>query len=174
VPVSGEGGKARRDHPSFVDRHVERFVEVAAKPASRDPRVPTRILLRDQQRELERLGEGEPADLLLRPNVVEQDVVPFDRLHRSAGCLLYLGTNLTGLCVTELPGCLALPERHAESLPSFAVAQNDVTDIPGLAAYPWMDHVAHDSPHISDSVGRRLQDVHSRKHLDLQLAVVFP
>jgi hypothetical protein len=121
-----------------------------------------------------RLGEGEPADLLLRPNVVEQDVVPFDRLHRSAGCLLYLGTKLTGLCVTELPGCLALPERHAESLPSFAVAENDVTDIPGLAAYPWMDDVAHDSPHISDSVGCRLQDVHSRKHRDLQLAVVFP
>jgi len=120
--VAGQSGKTRSGQRGLVDRRLGVLLEVAQEPPGRDARVPTRILAGDQERELERLGEGEPADLLLRPNVVEQDVVPFDRLHRSAGCLLYLGTNLTGLCVTELPGCLAFPERHAESLPSFAVA----------------------------------------------------
>jgi hypothetical protein len=38
--------------------------EVAHKPAGRDPRMPSRILPRDQQRQLERLGEAESADLL--------------------------------------------------------------------------------------------------------------
>jgi hypothetical protein len=48
----------------LVDRDVERLVEVEAEPAGGHPRVPARILARDQQRELEGLGKTEAPDLL--------------------------------------------------------------------------------------------------------------
>lgn len=58
--------KARGDHRRFVDRHAVLVVEVAPQPPSGDTRVPARILAGDQQRQLERFGEPEPADLFRR------------------------------------------------------------------------------------------------------------
>jgi hypothetical protein len=66
VAVSGERSEARSDHRSFVDRRVVAFLEIAQQPARRDERLPARILARDQQRQLERLGEADPSDLLRR------------------------------------------------------------------------------------------------------------
>jgi hypothetical protein len=59
VAVSGEGGEAGRDHRGLVDRPVVAILEVAQQPSRRDARVPTRILSRDQHRQLERIGEVE-------------------------------------------------------------------------------------------------------------------
>jgi hypothetical protein len=53
-----------RQPRGLVDCHVERLVEVAAKPARGDAWAPAPILARDQQCQLERLGEAKPADLL--------------------------------------------------------------------------------------------------------------
>ena len=107
---------------------------------------------------------------LLRSNVVEQDVAGLDRLHRPAGRLLHSRANLTGLCVAELPVCLAIPERHAESSSGFAIAKDDVADLAGLVAYSWMNDVANNSAHIRDSVsaeflspGETMRREYSRK-----------
>jgi hypothetical protein len=67
-------------HHSLIDRRVAAFLEVALKPAGRDSRWPARIPPRDQERQLERLGEADPADLLRRRLGADQVVV----LERSA------------------------------------------------------------------------------------------
>jgi hypothetical protein len=59
VAVSSEGGKAGRDHRSFVDRRVVDFLEVAQQPSRGDATMPARIFPRDQHRELERVVEVE-------------------------------------------------------------------------------------------------------------------
>jgi hypothetical protein len=59
VAVSGEGGKAGRDHRSFVNRRVVDFLEVAQQPTRGDARMPARIPACDQDRELERVSEVE-------------------------------------------------------------------------------------------------------------------
>jgi hypothetical protein len=46
--VSAEGGEAGRDHRSFLDRRLVAFLEVAQQPSRSDPRMPARILPRDQ------------------------------------------------------------------------------------------------------------------------------
>jgi hypothetical protein len=61
VAVSREGGEAGRDHRSFVDRRVVAFLEVAQEPTRRNAGMPTRILARDQERQLMRLAEPDPS-----------------------------------------------------------------------------------------------------------------
>jgi hypothetical protein len=41
-----------------------RLLEVAQQPACGDPRMPARVLAGDQERQLERVGEPEPRELL--------------------------------------------------------------------------------------------------------------
>jgi hypothetical protein len=66
VAVSGECGEAGGGHRSLVDRRVVTFLEVAKQPARGDAGMPTRILARDQDRQLKRFGKAQPADLLRR------------------------------------------------------------------------------------------------------------
>ena len=62
--LDGCAYKARSDQRGLVDRRLVMLVEVAPQPSSGNPRVSPRILARDQLRQLERLAEGEPANLL--------------------------------------------------------------------------------------------------------------
>jgi hypothetical protein len=64
VAVSGESGKAGRDHRSLVDRRLVAFLEVAQQPSRGDARMPSRILSRDQDRQVERVSEVERRELL--------------------------------------------------------------------------------------------------------------
>jgi hypothetical protein len=57
VAVSGESGEAGRDHRCFIDRGLVAFLEVAQQPARGHTRMPARILVRDQDRQLERVLE---------------------------------------------------------------------------------------------------------------------
>jgi hypothetical protein len=59
VPDAGERGEARRGQSGLLDRRVGILLEVAQEPASRDPRMPARILPRDEHRQLERVDEAE-------------------------------------------------------------------------------------------------------------------
>jgi hypothetical protein len=51
------------------------LLEVAQQPAGRNPWLPAQVLPRDQQRQLERLGEADPADLFRRHLGDEQVLV---------------------------------------------------------------------------------------------------
>ena len=58
--------EAGRRHPGLLDRRFRALLEVTQQPAGGDAGVATRILPRDQERQLERLAEADPADLLRR------------------------------------------------------------------------------------------------------------
>jgi hypothetical protein len=55
--------QARGDQRRLVDRRLVMLVQVATKPARRDARMPARVLARDQDRQLESLGEAYPKEL---------------------------------------------------------------------------------------------------------------
>jgi hypothetical protein len=59
VAVAGKGGEAGRDHRCLVDRDAIGFLEVAQQPARSHTRMPARILVRDQDRQVERVVEVE-------------------------------------------------------------------------------------------------------------------
>jgi hypothetical protein len=74
----GQRREARGDQRRLVDRHAVVLVEVAAKPAGGDARMPARILARDQQRQVESLGQADPADLL-RGRFGDEQVAALER-----------------------------------------------------------------------------------------------
>jgi hypothetical protein len=59
VAVSDKSGKEGRDHRGLIDRRLVASLEVAEQPSRRDARMPARIFTRDQNRELERVGQVE-------------------------------------------------------------------------------------------------------------------
>jgi hypothetical protein len=59
VAVTGESGEAGCDHRTLVDRRLVAALEVTQQPARGDALMPTRILARDQDRQLERVAEVE-------------------------------------------------------------------------------------------------------------------
>jgi hypothetical protein len=66
VAVAGEGGETGGDEGQLVDRRFSVFLEVAKERAGGDPRMPSRFLAGDQERQLERIGEPQPRELLGR------------------------------------------------------------------------------------------------------------
>ena len=62
VTVSAKRDEARGDERRVVDRRLIAELEVALEPSRPDARVPLRLLLGDQDRQLEQLGEGRPAE----------------------------------------------------------------------------------------------------------------
>jgi hypothetical protein len=78
VPVAREGREAARDHRRLLNCRCGMLLEVEAQPTSSHARVPLRLLLRDQQRQLERLVEGDPADFLRR-RLGDQQVAALER-----------------------------------------------------------------------------------------------
>ena len=62
MTVSAKRDEARGDERRVVDRRLIAELEVALEPSRRDARVPLRLLLGDQDRQLEQLGEGRPAE----------------------------------------------------------------------------------------------------------------
>ncbi len=92
---------------------------------------------------------------LLRPEVEDQDVVSFNRLHGSTGFLLHAGPNLSSLCVASLSSSLGLPERDSKRFPSLRVSEDDVPDVACFVAYAWMNDVAYNVRHVGDSIRGR-------------------
>jgi hypothetical protein len=66
VTVSGEGGEAGRDHYCLVDRRLVAVLELAQERPGGDARVPARLLPRDHNGQLKRVGEVERRQLLRR------------------------------------------------------------------------------------------------------------
>ena len=106
--------------------------------------------------------------LLLLAEVEEHDIVSFNRLHRPASLALEPRTDTACLGIAQLPGCLSLPKRYPDRSPCFSIGENDVTTVTGRAASARMNDVADSSGHIRNSVWCCLQEVHSRKQIDLQ------
>ena len=58
----GQRGQSRHSK-CYVGKAGFAFLQVTLKPPHRDLRMPARLLLRDQDRQLERLGQTDPAEL---------------------------------------------------------------------------------------------------------------
>jgi hypothetical protein len=58
VADADQRGQARRGQDGLVDRRMRVFFEESEQPASGDPRMPTRVFPRDEDRELERVVAG--------------------------------------------------------------------------------------------------------------------
>jgi hypothetical protein len=63
MAVSRECGEAGGDECSFVDRRALAVLEVTEQPSSGDPRVSTRLLPSDEDRQLEGVREGDARQL---------------------------------------------------------------------------------------------------------------
>jgi hypothetical protein len=59
VTIAAERAEGNGHHRCLLNRRVVVLLEVTLKPARRDPRMPARVLPRDQDRELEGLLEAD-------------------------------------------------------------------------------------------------------------------
>ena len=76
---SGQGRETGRGESCLLDRRLGVFLEVALQPPGRNPRVPARILPRDQHGELERVEQAQLRKLSRRSH--GRDHIPaLDRL----------------------------------------------------------------------------------------------
>jgi hypothetical protein len=78
MTTPAEGRKAGGDHRRILDRRVVMLLEEAAQPPGGNARVPAGILEGDQHRQLQRLGETNPVDLL-RGRLGDEQVLVLDR-----------------------------------------------------------------------------------------------
>jgi hypothetical protein len=79
VVRAAERLQAHRDEGDVVDGRVVADVEVAAKPASGDPAVAARVLLRDQRRQLEEVEQRGAGDLRPQRRLGDEKVAALDR-----------------------------------------------------------------------------------------------
>jgi hypothetical protein len=78
VSIAAECDEASCDERRIVDRRLVADLEVAEQPSRRDSRVPARLQLGDQDRQLEELAEGRTAEGAKR-RLGDRKVSPLDR-----------------------------------------------------------------------------------------------
>jgi hypothetical protein len=62
--IASKCGKAGGYYDGLVNRRARTFLEIAQQPASGDPRMPARVLTRDQHGQLERIAEADLWEIL--------------------------------------------------------------------------------------------------------------